>query len=152
MTVLLIALGPSVPGDGLISGVRALQAAGHRVHLIHRCPPSPALAEVLDGVTPLPPGRLRWRPVAAGKLRLDPDRLPAARRLARHAGTRDLLREAEVLVAVDQAAIPAVWLAARRRARNGKTSRAGRADNTTGSGPVMALSGLPAAQNRLAPP
>lgn len=140
MTVLLIALGPSIPGDGLISGVRALQAAGNRVHLIHRRPPSPALAEVLDGATPLPPARLPWRPVAVSKLRFDPDRLPAARRLARDATTRDLLREAEVLVAVDQAAIPAVWLTARRRTRSG----------TPRSAPlVAALSGLPAAQNRL---
>ena len=131
--VVLVAMGPSTPGDGLVAGVQALQQAGHRVHLICRRAPSPAVEATVDAVTPLPASRLPLgrRPIALGKLRLDPDRLPGAVRLLRSPATRDLVRHADLLVAVDQAAIPAVWLAARRRPD------------------VPALSGLPAAVARL---
>jgi hypothetical protein len=123
MRVVLVAMGPSTPGDGMVAGVQALRAAGHRVHLVTRRPAAPTLAEVLDGVTPLPPPLLpsRWagRPLVAGRLRLDPDRLPGAVRVLRSRATREVLRTGEVLVAVDQAAIPAVWLAARRHRPRG---------------------------------
>jgi hypothetical protein len=54
------------------------------------------------------------RVLRLGKLRFSPDRLPGARRLVHHPYTRALVDEADVIVAVDQAALPAVWLAARR--------------------------------------
>ncbi len=143
--VVLVALGPAEPGDGLVAGVTTLQRAGARVTLICRHPPSPALAAQLDGAVPLPAGRLAaattWARVGGRAIalpgplpavRLDPDRLPAAVRLLRHRRTRELIRSADVVVAVDQAAIPAAWLAARRHPH------------------VSALSGLPAAVNRWA--
>jgi hypothetical protein len=134
MRVVLVAIGPSVPGDGLVAGVEALRRAGASVELISRQAPSAALAAVLDGITALPPARVRLAPVRRGRLRLDPDRLPAALRLRRAPSTRALLAGADVVVAVDQAAIPAAWLAARRSPR------------------VIALSGLPAAVTRYARP
>lgn len=145
MEVVLLALGPGAPGDGLVAGVTALQGAGARVCLICRHPPSPALADQLDGAVPLPAGRLAaatTRPRVGGRtialpgrlpaVRLDPDRLPAAVRLLRRRVTRELIGSADVVVAVDQAAIPAAWLAARRHPR------------------LAALTGLPAAVNRWA--
>jgi hypothetical protein len=118
----------------MVAGVEALQRAGASVELISRQAPSPALLAVLDGVTALPPARVRLGPVRLGRLRLDPDRLPAALRLPRAPSTRTVLAGADVVVAVDQAAIPAAWLAARRSPR------------------VVALSGLPAAVTRCARP
>jgi hypothetical protein len=130
-------MGPSTPGDGMVAGVGALRRAGHDVHLITRRPAAPSLIAVLDGVTPLRPPRLlpasvAGRPLGVGRLRADLDRLPGALRLARTAATRSLLGSADVLVAVDQAAIPAVWWAARRHR------------------PRAALLGLPAAVTRFA--
>jgi len=137
MKVLLVAIGPSTPGDGLLNAVEALHRGGGTVHLVSRRPPTPALAAALDGITPLPLGRLASRvswpfalPGALRRLRFDPDRLPAAARLDRTAATRALLAACDVVVAVDQAAIPAVWLAARRHPR------------------VTALNGVPAAVSR----
>lgn len=99
--------------------------------------------EAPGGVTALPPGRptsvsnrLRGRaitlPGPLPALRLDPDRLPAAVRLVRHPATRSLVAAAGGVVAVDQAAIPAAWLAGRRHRR------------------LVALNGLPAAVQRWA--
>lgn len=139
MRLLLVAMGPSIPGDGLLAGVQALRAAGHRVELVSRRAPSPRLSAELDARTPLPGPRVQLPGIRAGKLRIDPDRLPGAWRLARHPSTREAVTTAEVLVAVDQAAIPAVWWAARRRARRGRP-------------PLAALSGVPAAQNRFTLP
>lgn len=142
MNVVLVALGPSVPGDGLVAGVESLRRAGaSSVVLVHRRPPSPALVAVLDAAVPLPPpgplGGLRAAVAGAlnhlPKVRLDPDRLAAAVRVTRSTATRTLVTGADVLVAVDQAAIPAVWLAARRTNRS-----------------AAALSGLPAAVARSA--
>jgi len=143
-TVLLVAMGPSTPGDGLVAGVQALRQAGHRVHLVCRRAPSTAVEQAVDAVTSLPAPRLLrlgGRPITLGKLRLDPDRLPGAVRLLRSHATRDLVRRADVLVAVDQAAIPAVWLAARRARRR----------RPSGTVPA-AVSGLPAAVARSTPP
>ncbi len=130
MNVVLVALGPTAPGDGLVGGVQALRQAGAGVHLVSRLRPTPGLVAVLETAAPLPvrsgsphplggatlplryPGPART--VQRGKLRLCPDRLPAARRLLRHPFTAELIAAADVLVALDQAAIPAVWWAARR--------------------------------------
>ncbi len=144
--VLLVATGPSVPGDGLVAGVRALQQNGSRVELVSRHPACDALATTLDAVHALPGGPPRtgallrrlaaWLSDGSGPgrtLRLDPDRLPGALRLHRDPVTRALIEAADVVVAVDQAAVPAAWLAARRRPT------------------LVALSGLPAAVTRFAP-
>jgi len=142
--VLLVAMGPTIPGDGLVAGVQALQRNGSHVELVSRRPASEALAAVLDGVHPLPSGPaapgagaaalttlLSRLPGPARKLRFDPDRLAGALRLNRDAATRSLVRTADVVVAVDQAAVPAVWWAARRRPS------------------LIALNGVPAAVTRL---
>jgi len=143
-SVVLIAAGASEPGDALIAGVAALRRAGARVTLVSRVPPSPALAQQLDDAVPLPAGRLPrlgsggsragviTLPGPLPSLRLDADRLPAAVRMLRHRTTRALLAAADGVVAVDQAAIPAAWLALRRHRR------------------LVALSGLPAAVSRWA--
>ena len=138
MNVVLVALGPSAPGDAMVAGVQALQRAGARVVLVSRQPPSPSLLDALDAAGPVPPGGatagVRSALAAAlnrvPKVRLDPDRLPAAWRISRAPATRPLLDAAQVLVAVDRAAVPAVWLAARRHPQ------------------AAALSGLPAAVAR----
>jgi len=137
VNVVLVALGPSAPGDGMVAGVQALRRGGARVVLVSRQPPSPRLLEVLDSALPLPAGGgAAARSAAAAalnrlpKVRIDPDRLAAAWRLSHDLSTRALLDGAQVLVAVDRAAIPAVWFAARRRPQ------------------AAALSGLPAAVAR----
>jgi hypothetical protein len=143
MNVLLVAMGPSTPGDGMLAGVKALQQNGSRVELVSRRPASEALAAALDGVHALPPAsaaaaaglggltqRLTSSSGALRRLRFDPDRLPGGLRLGRNAATRALIEAADVVVAVDQAAVPGVWLAARRHPS------------------LVALSGLPAAVTR----
>ncbi len=114
MTVILVAMGPTAPGDGLIAGVSSLRRAGHRVQLVTRHSPSDDLAAVLDDVTALPAGRTAARPITVGKLRLDLDRLPGAARLNRAGWFARALTDGTVLVALDPAAVPAVWWAARR--------------------------------------
>ncbi len=151
MNVLLIAMGPTPPGDNLISGVLALTRAGARVDLVSRHPPGPELAQALAGVHPLPAGRMSGAPAGGlsrglsrrtatvvarlpgplRKLRLDPDRLPGAVRVLRRRASADLVAAADVVVALDAAAVPAAWLAAHRHRD------------------LIALSGLPAAVNRL---
>lgn len=137
MNIVLLGMGPTPPGEGLLTGVTALQGAGSPVSLVSRRPPAPDLAAHLEEVHALPRGRLsglsgRQPPGPLRRLRVDPDRLPGAVRLLRDATIRGLLDRADVLVAVDQAAIPAVWLAARRRPG------------------LVVLSGLPAAVSRWA--
>jgi hypothetical protein len=135
MNILLVAM-RRPPGEGLSAGVEALRRRGARVDLLTRHPPADPLAAELDGVHLVPrsgptaslgplalPGPLR-------KIRLDPDRLPGAVRVHRTASTRVLFDDADVVVALDDAAIPAVWLAARRRPG------------------LVALNGLPAAVHR----
>ncbi len=114
MTVILVAMGPTAPGDGLIAGVTSLRRAGHRVQLVTRHSPSADLATVLDDVTPMPAGRPASRPISVGKLRLDLDRLPGAARLNHSEWFTGALTDGTVLVALDPAAVPAVWWAARR--------------------------------------
>jgi len=108
----LVSLGPAAPGDALLAGVAALRASGATVHLLTRTPPVPALAAALNGdLVRLP--SLRRAPLAVGKLRLDPNRLPGAVRLLLRRETRRLVTDADLIAAVDVAALPAAWLAAR---------------------------------------
>ena len=108
----LVSLGPTPPGEALLADVARLQAAGRTVWLLTRTPPVPALAAALDnGLVRLP--SVTRTPVAVGKLRLDPNRLPGAVRLLLRRQTRRLVTDADLIAAVDVAALPAVWLAAR---------------------------------------
>jgi len=109
--VVLVSLGAAAPGDALLAGVERLRADGDTVHLISRTPPGPALAAALDGQLRI--GRAGGGPIVAGKLTLDLHRLPGALALLVRPGARRLVRDADTLVAVDAAALPAVWFAAR---------------------------------------
>ena len=141
MKVLLFAMGPTPPGEAFVSGVTALHESGASVRLISRGAPAPALAALLDEVVVVPtrtrelrlPAGMRLpRPLAPlRKLRADPGRLACAVRTSFGSRTRALVAAADVLVAVDEAAIPAVWLAARRNRS------------------AAALDGVPAAVSRL---
>ncbi len=140
MIVLLVAMGRTPPGEGLVAGIEALQRAGVTVDLLSRRPPTAELAERLNAVHAVPSGAPSRLPVLTGagrglpgplaKVRLDADRLPGAVRVLRTASTRALLARADAVVAVDQAAVPLAWLALRRRPE------------------LVALSGLPAAVTR----
>ena len=142
MNVLLLAMGQAAPGEALVAGVRALRGAGATVHLVSRAAPSPGLAAALDDVVVVGtrarelrlPGRVRLpRPLAPlRKLHADPGRLACAVRVCFGGRTADRVACADVLVAVDEAALPAVWLAARRNRS------------------AAALDGVPAAVTRLA--
>lgn len=132
-SVVLVSLGAAPPGQALLAGVQQLRADGSRVVLVSRTTPVPDLAEALDahvgvgrpalaGLT----GQLR-----IGKLLVDPHRLPGAAELLLRSTTRSLVRTADALVAVDAAALAAVWLAARVNRR------------------AIAVNSLPAALNRL---
>jgi len=110
--VVLVSLGSAPPGEALLAGVQRLRTAGVPVHLISRVPPAPALAVLLTSRVAV--GRPGGRELRAGKLELDPHRLPGAIGLLLRRRTRRLLTGATGLVAVDAAALPAVWLAARR--------------------------------------
>jgi hypothetical protein len=112
----LVSLGPVAPGDALLAGVERLRADGASVWLLTRTPPVPALAAELNGGL-VRLGSLTRTPLAVGKLRLDPNRLPGAVRLLLRRETRRLVRDAELIAAVDAAALPAVWLAARLNRR-----------------------------------
>jgi len=96
---------------------------------VSRVPPAAALATAVDDVVAV--GRPGGEPLAAGRLTIDPHRLPGALALVGGRRTRRLVREADVLVAVDAAALPAVWWAA--RVNHG----------------ALAVNGLPAALARL---
>jgi len=128
-SVLLVSLGATAPGEALLAGVERLRADGAAVHLVSRVAPTAPLAAALDGRTAV--GRPHGGPLAAGKLRVDPHRLPGAVRVALGRRTRAAVRAATALVAVDAAALPAVWLAAR-------VNRS-----------AIAVNGLPAALTRL---
>jgi hypothetical protein len=128
-SVVLVSLGPAAPGEALIAGVRQLRAAGAGVHLVSRVPPAGPLGEVVSGHTAV--GRARGGPVPLGKLAFDPHRLPGAVRVVFGRRTRDLVRGADTLVAVDAAARPAIWLAGRLNRR------------------ALVVNGLPAALARL---
>jgi hypothetical protein len=129
-SVVLLSLGASAPGDALVAGVEQLRAEGAAVHLISRTPPAPALAGLLDGHVAV--GRPGGGAVRVSKLRVDPHRLPGAVQAVLRGRSRSLLRTADVVVAVDAAALPATWLAARLNRR------------------AVAVNGLPAALSRLA--
>ncbi|MDQ1286564.1 MAG: hypothetical protein QG622_129 [Actinomycetota bacterium] len=132
-SVVLVSLGATPPGEALLAGVHRLQETGHRVTLISRTPPVRDLAETLDLRVPV------GRPVLLGaggqqrisKIVMDPHRLPGATQILLDGTTRRLVTSADVLVAVDAAALPATWLAARVNRR------------------AIAVNGLPAALARL---
>jgi hypothetical protein len=109
-SAVLVSLGAAAPGEALLAGVRELQVQGYVVTLVSRTAPTPALATALDGRSAVgrPGGTLQ-----AGKLKLDPHRLPGAASIVLGRSTRDLLRRADLLVALDAPARPAVWLSAR---------------------------------------
>ncbi len=116
MKVLLVALSATPMGDELVRHVEALQRAGASVHLVSRAAPAPALVGVLDGRTAFgSPVAVRRLPGRLSKVRVEPNRLVDAVRLARGRRCRTLIASADALVAVDPTAVPAVWLAARRR-------------------------------------
>jgi hypothetical protein len=123
----LVSLGSAAPGEALLAGVGELRERGHAVTLISRTPPAAALAAALDVRLSVghPGGTLQL-----GKLKLDPHRLPGAASVVLGRATRALTREADLLVAVDAAALPAVWLAAHLNRR------------------AIAVTGLPAALTR----
>jgi len=127
--VVLVSLGAAAPGEALLAGVERLRAAGDPVHLVSRTPPTPALAAALSGHVPV--GRAGAGTITAGKLKLDPNRLPGAVAVVLRRRPRRLVRAADALVAVDAAALPATWLAARVNRR------------------ALAVNGLPAALTRL---
>jgi len=127
--VVLVSLGPAAPGEALIDGVRRLREDGARIHLVSRVAPAAPLAAAVDGVIAV--GRPGGGPLAAGRLKVDPHRLPGALAVVAGRRTRMLVRQADALVAVDAAALPAVWLAAR-------VNRG-----------ALAVNGLPAALARL---
>jgi hypothetical protein len=127
--VILLSLGATPPGEALVAGVQDLRADGAEVRLVSRVAPAPALAATLDGTVRV--GRPAGGAVAVGKLTVDPHRLPGAASVVLSIRTRRLLRTADVLVAVDAAALPAAWLAARLNRR------------------ALAVNGLPAALARL---
>lgn len=106
----LVSLGTAAPGEALSAGVRELQARGHEVTLVSRTAPAAALAAALDARVAVgrPGGTLQ-----VSKLKLDPHRLPGAASVVLGRATRALMRRADLLVAVDAPALPAVWLAAR---------------------------------------
>jgi hypothetical protein len=130
--VVLVSLGAAAPGEALLAGVEELSADGADVRLVSRTAPTPALAAALAGRTAL--GRPGRGQVAVGKLKVDPHRLPGALALVLSRRTRGLVRAADALVAVDAAALPAAWLAARVNRR------------------AIAVNGLPAALTRLTRP
>ena len=116
MKVLLVALSATPMGDELVGHVEALKRVGASVHLVSRAAPVPALDAVLDGRTAIgAPVAIRRLPGPLSKVRVEPNRLVDAVRLARGRRYRALVASADALVAVDQTAVPAVWLAARRR-------------------------------------
>ena len=127
--VVLVSLGAAAPGEALLAGVRSLRAAGHEVTLVSRVSPVAALTEAVSERVAV--GRPRGEVIAAGKVKLDPHRLPGAASVVFAPATRALVRSADVLVAVDAAALPAVWLAARVNRK------------------AIAVNGLPAALTRL---
>lgn len=127
--VVLISLGAAAPGDALLAGVRRLRDHGTRVTLVSRVSPAPTLAAVLDEHRSI--GQPVGGPLRIGKLRLDPHRLPGALAAVLSPRSGPLLRQADALVAVDAAALPAVWLAARVNRR------------------ALAVRGLPAALARI---
>jgi hypothetical protein len=127
--VILLSLGASAPGDALVAGVEQLRSEGATVHLISRTPPAPALAALLDGHVPV--SRPGGGAITVSKLRVDPHRLPGALQAVLSGRPRTLVRAADALVAVDAAALPATWLAARVNRR------------------AIAVNGLPAALSRL---
>jgi hypothetical protein len=127
--VVLVSLGVAEPGEALVAGVAQLREAGATVHLVSRVPAAGPLAAVVTGETTV--GSARGGPIAAGKLKADPHRLPGAVRVVYGRRTRGLIRAAGALVAVDAAALPATWLAARVNRR------------------ALAVNGLPAALARL---
>jgi hypothetical protein len=133
--VVLVSLGSAPPGEALLAGVAQLRTAGLPVHLISRVPPAPALAALLTSRVAAGRSRSRagGRELRAGKLKVDPHRLPGAIGLQLNGRTRGLLADAVALVAVDAAALPAVWLAARRNRH------------------AIAVNGLAAALTRLIP-
>jgi hypothetical protein len=115
--VVLVSLGAAPPGEALVAGVQQLRRAGAQVHLVSRVPQAAPLAVAVTARTAI--GRGRVGPIVAGRLTLEPYRLPGALRVVFGRRTRSLVRAADLLVAVDAAALPATWLAARvnRRAR-----------------------------------
>jgi len=132
--VVLVSLGATAPGEALLAGVERLRADGATVHLLSRVGPASALAAALDGTSAVGHGAIGRRSggtISAGKLKLDPHRLPGAARVVLGRRSRALLRGADALVAVDAAALPAVWLAARTVNRR-----------------AIAVNGLPAALTR----
>lgn len=128
-SAVLVSLGDAAPAEVLRADVERLREQGFRVHLVSRVAPAPALAEVLDGHTAV--GRPRGGTLHLGKIRIDPHRLPGAVRVVLGRSTRAVARDADVLVAVDAAALPATWLAARLNRR------------------ALAVNGLPAAITRI---
>jgi hypothetical protein len=128
-TAVLVSLGATAPAESLRAGVEQLQAAGHQVHLISRIPPEPAVAAVLDGQAEV--GPKLGRPLRLAKIAIDPHRLPGAATILYGPATRALVRGADILIAADAAALPAVWLAARINRK------------------ALAVNGLPAALARL---
>jgi hypothetical protein len=132
MNVVLVALSSTAPGQSVHTSVEALRQSGVAVHLVSRTPPAPDLASALNGYTsvgrPVSPWHLPGR---LHKIRIEPNRLVDAIALQRRRGARELLAAADVIVALDATAVPAVWLAARR-------------------GPdAVALNGMPAAMTHL---
>lgn len=116
MKVLLVALSATPIGEELVGHVEALQRSGASVHLVSRAAPARALAAVLDGRTALGGPVVVWRlPGPLSKVRIEPNRLVDAVRLARGRRCRSLVASADALVAVDGTAVPSVWLAARRQ-------------------------------------
>ena len=116
MRVLLVALSATSMGDELVGHVEALQRVRASVHLVSRAAPAPALAAVLDGRTAIGAPVAMWRlPRPLSKVRVEPNRLVDAVRLARGRRCRTLVASADALVAVDPTAVAAVWLAARQR-------------------------------------
>jgi hypothetical protein len=128
-SAVLVSLGDAAPAEALRADVERLREQGFRVHLVSRVPPAPALAEALDGHTAV--GHPRGGTLHLGKIRIDPHRLPGAVRVVLGRSTRPVVRGAALLVAVDAAALPATWLAARLNRR------------------VLAVNGLPAAITRI---
>jgi hypothetical protein len=128
-SAVLVSLGEAAPAEALRADVEQLRRQGYRVHLISRVTPAPALAEALDGHTAV--GRPRGGTLHLGKIKADPHRLPGAVRVVLGRSTRMVVRDADALVAVDAAALPAAWLAARLNRR------------------ALAVNGLPAAITRI---
>jgi len=128
-TAVLVSLGSAAPAEALRADVEQLRDRGYRVHLVSRVAPVPTLAEVLDGRTAV--GRPTGGTLQVSKLKLDPHRLPGAAVVVLGGTAGPLVRQADVLVAVDATALPAVWLAARVNRR------------------ALAVNGLPAAVSRL---